>query len=272
MPGVADIFRRVIGRISGYSNEDSYADAASGVQGDGISYDDVLAQLHMVKEEIDRAKIRLQEEIINYHERLKSSLKNNDHESVIISASELALKKKVYKAVATYSSLLSLAIERIRDTRNLETIAKTIASVSYAMQHMSEYLGTITPEVSASLLAAAEHTESVIRKAGLLGSIVSDVKSVSMLDQEARQLIAEAAKEAAEETERVTPAVPESFDPTALETRLIEYIRASGGVVKISKAAESLGVPPGVIRELLARLEAKGFIKVERVGTYVQGA
>jgi len=93
--------------------------------------------------------------------------------------------------------------------------------------------------------------------------VLPEGKSVALYSQDVKELIAEAMKEAAEEAEKAAPKVPPAYDPEALERRLLDYIRTSKGVISVRQAAASLGVAPEVVRELLARLEAKGAIKVE---------
>ncbi len=262
MPGFTDVLKRAFSWGLGRSDE------ATGLplQSEGINYDEVLAQLNIVKSEVDRMKIRLLGEINEYHRRLIAAIKSHDSESVELNASELVIKKRVYKLVATYGRLIGIAIERISDARTMESVIKALAPVQYAMTAMSNYLSGLAPDATASLMSVFESTESVIRKVGMISSVLPEGKSVAMLDDDVKRTIAEAMKEAQDETEQVTPRIPETVDPEALEQRLIEYIRASGGVIRISKAAEHLGISQDAVRELLARLEAKGVLKVEGLG------
>lgn len=263
MPGITDVIRKAFGW--GLSRDSSGSEELFN-QGEGIDYDEILAQLNIVKSEVDRFKLKILNDINAYHAKLISAIKAHDNEGIELSASELVIKKRVYKLVATYGHLISVAIERINDARTVESIVKAVAPLQYAMNAISNYLSGLAPDASASLASVFESTESVIRKVNMISNMLPESRSIAMLDDETKKVIAEAMKEAQEETERLTPEVPRSVNPEAIEEKLIEYIRASGGVIRISKAAEYLGVSTEVVKDLLARLQAKGVLKVESMG------
>ncbi|MGC9210070.1 MAG: winged helix-turn-helix transcriptional regulator [Acidilobus sp.] len=240
-------------------------------QSEGINYDDIIAQLTMAKSEVERVKLKLLSEMNEYYERLVNAIKSKDEETAAFSASELAIKKKVFKVVAAYEKLLGAAVERIADARNIEAIVKLLAPLQYVMDTVNNYLSSLAPDVTASLTSVIESTEGIIRKVHLISSVLPEGKSVALLDPEVKELMAKAMKEAGEEAERVAPRVPATYDSEVLERKLIDYIRASSGVISIRQAAQALGVSPEVVRELLTRLEAKGLIKVEPMASASRG-
>lgn len=258
MPSIIDIVKKA------FSFGEGRAETA-GVpeQAEGINYDDVIGQLNIAKAEVERVKLRLLTEMNEYYERLLKAIKAKDEEGAAFSASELAIKKKVFRVVAAYEKLLGLAIERISDARNVEALVKMLAPLQYVMEAVNSYLSGLAPDVTASLTSVIESTEGIIRRVHLLSSVLPEAKSIALYDDDVKELMAKAMKEAGEEAEKVAPKVPPAYDLEALEKRLIDYIRASGGVISIRQTAQSLGVPPEVVRELLARLEAKGVIKVQ---------
>jgi len=186
-------------------------------QSEGINYDEIVAQLNIAKSEVERIKLKMSAEMSEYYERLVKALKAKDEESATFNASELAIKKKVYKIVAAYEKLLGAAIERIADARNIEVLVKTLAPLQYVMETANNYLSGLAPDVTASLASVIESTEGVIRKVGLLSSVLPEGKSVALYSQEVKELITEAMKEAAEEAEKAAPKVPPAYDPEALE-------------------------------------------------------
>ncbi len=236
-------------------------------QAEGINYDEVIGQLNIARAEVERVKLRLLTDMNEYYERLVRALKAKDEEAAAFSASELAIKKKVFKVVAAYEKLLGVAIERISDARNIEALVKMLAPLQYVMEAVNNYLSGLAPDVTASLTSVIESTEGIIRRVHLISSVLPEAKSLALYDQEVKELMAKAMKEAGEEAEKVAPKVPPAYDLEALEKKFVEYIRASGGVISVRQAAQSLGVPAEVVRELLARLEAKGVIKVEPVAS-----
>ncbi|MGC9071989.1 MAG: hypothetical protein ACP5HK_04760 [Acidilobus sp.] len=240
-------------------------------QAEGINYDDVIAQLNIARSEVERIKLKLLSEMNEYYERLVSALRAKDEEAAAFSASELAIKKKVFKVVAAYEKLLSAAVDRIADARNIEALVKMLAPLQYVMDAVNNYLSGLAPDVTASLTSVIESTEGIIRRVHLVSSVLPESKSLALYDQEVKELMAKAMKEAGEEAERVAPKVPTTYDPEVLERKLIEYIRVSGGVISVRQAAQSLSVAPEVIKELLVRLEAKGLIKVEPMASASSG-
>ncbi|MGC8671023.1 MAG: hypothetical protein ACP5SK_04365, partial [Thermoprotei archaeon] len=48
----------------------------------------------------------------------------------------------------------------------------------------------------------------------------------------------------------------------AFDRKLLEYIRAHGGELKISAASKDLGVPPAFIKETLEKLSREGKVKL----------
>jgi predicted transcriptional regulator len=264
MPGFTDVLRRA---FSWGRGEAEGVDVLG--QQEGINYDDILAQLNIVKSEVDRYKLKLLGEINEYHTKLVGAIRAHDNESIEINASELVIKKRVYKLVASYGHLIGIAIERIKDARTMEAITKALAPLHYAMGAISNYLSGLAPDATASLASVFESTESVIRKVNVLSSVLPEGRSLALLDDDVKKAISEAMAEAQAETEKLTPQVPRAVSPEELEAKLIEYIKASGGVIRVSKVAEELGVSPAAVRDMLARLEAKGVLKVEGLGQRV---
>ncbi|WP_292319242.1 hypothetical protein [Caldisphaera sp.] len=232
-------------------------------QGEGIDYDEILAQLGIVKMELDRIKTTIINEIQGYYEKMIDSKRSNDNEGAEMSAAEIVLKKRVLKAVLAYGNMIELAIRRIQDTRSLESIVKVLAPLKYAMSSMDEYLSGFAPEAVTSLSNVLEETEGVIRKTGIISNTIPQGKSVSELVPEASELITSAIAKAQKEAEQLSPKVPETFDPEIIERKVFEYIKEKNGVLSLKKASEELGIPLNIIKATLYRLEARGIIKVD---------
>ncbi|MDP8002685.1 MAG: hypothetical protein ACP5I6_02090 [Caldisphaera sp.] len=232
-------------------------------QEEGIDYDGILAQLSIVKMEIDRVKTSLVNEIQGYYEKMVSSAKSKDTENMEINAAEIVLKKKVLKAVLAYGNMIELAIRRVQDTRNLESIIKIIGPLKYAMSAMDEYLTGLAPQAVTSLSNVIEATEGVIRKAGVITNAIPQGSSISELLPEASELMANALANAQKEADQLSPRVPDSFDPEVIERKVLDYIRQTNGVLSLKKASQELGIPLNIIKDTLYRLEARGIIKVD---------
>ena len=252
---IPDIVRKIFVRNQSYKE--------TGVAQGGIDYDEILAQLNMVKFEIDRIKTTIADEIQVYYKKMMDAIRSKDREGSEINAAEIVLKKRVLKSILAYGNMVELAIRRVQDTRSLESIVKIIGPLRYAMGAMDEYLASVAPQAVTTLSNAIEVTEGVIRKARMITDSIPKASSMGELLPEANELLSSAFVEAEKEVEKLSPKVPESLDPEAIEKKILNYIKQKSGLLNLKKASEDLGIPLEAIKEALYRLEARGVIKVE---------
>jgi len=231
----------------------------SSVEGQGVDFDEVIARLQLAKMEVDRLKEQLVNEISSYYDRMVNAARSGDSEALELAAAEVVLKKKILTSVITYSKLLALAIQRIRDARDVETLVKVLAPLEYVMKAADDYLAAVSPETVMRINSVLEATERVIRNTQVTASMLPAAR-VDM-DPEVREEIARAVAEASRESESIVSKARSSQD---LELALLEYIRSSGGVVNVGKAARELNTTPEAIRAALEALQSKGLIRVHR--------
>ena len=86
---ISDIVRKIFVRNQSYKE--------TGVAQGGIDYDEILAQLNMVKFEIDRIKTTIADEIQVYYKKMMDAIRSKDREGSEINAAEIVLKKRVLK-------------------------------------------------------------------------------------------------------------------------------------------------------------------------------
>ena len=283
---IAGIFRRFWGAGKG---EVETATSQTSIDG-GFDFDDLIAKLQLAKIEVDRVKHQVLEEARLHASRLVEAVKRRDRDSAQIHAAELVLKKKMYKALSTYSRLLELAIVRVQDARSIESLAKALTPLEFAMRAMDDYLAATSPEVAARLASIVEAAERVVRGTSFMASNLPMARSPAEIDPEIQREIARVMAEVAREADEVMP----SFDvDVELEGRVgntrvkgstrlttikaearaarsdeevdrmvLEYIKSSGGVVKLSKAAKDLGLSKEELIKALRRLSDKGLIKI----------
>jgi len=258
---VVDILRRIAG-LSGKPEVDEALHV-----GEQVDFDEIVAKLQIVKLEVDRLKDQLVNDINAYYDKMLAAAKKKDHETAELSAAEIVLKKRVLKAVMTYSKLLSIAIARINDARSIDSLVKALAPLEYAMKAMDEYLATISPETAAKLSSIIESTERFIRSTSIVASSIPMARSVADLDPEVKREIARVMTEVQREAEDIAlEAPPRSDDPGggSLEDKLLDYIRRSGGVIRVSRAAKDLGVGRDDIIRALRRLHERGLIRLSK--------
>jgi len=285
--GIVDVFRRF---VLAREVEDVGVEVASSVTaGVGLEqqfdFDDIIAKLQMAKMEVDRVKYQLVEEVRALKRRLIEALRRRDRDAVQINAAELVLKKKMLAAISTYSRLLELTIARVHDARSIEALAKALAPLEYALRAMDDYLSATSPEVAARLASVVETAERVVRGTSFMASNMPRAPSPAELDPEVQREIAMVIAEVRREMKELLPDVDDidvsveprrsgAFESRAsktsrrlsdeeLERRLLDYIKSSGGVIKISEASRRLGVAKEDVVRALRRLSEKGLISIE---------
>lgn len=247
---VLSVVRRIASAISGWRFD---------VEEQRIDFDEVIARLQLAKMEIDRLKEQLVNEISSYYDRMVNAARSGDSETLELTAAEVVLKKKILTSVITYSKLLALAIQRIRDARDVETLVKVLAPLEYVMKATDDYLASVSPETVMKISSVLETTERLIRNTQVTASLLPSARVE--VDPEVREEIARAVAEANRESESLVSGVRTSID---MERALLDYIRSSGGIINVSKAARDLNTTPEVIRATLESLQSKGLIRVHR--------
>ncbi len=259
---VVDFLRRLVGRGGNTWDTQSPTGYLDGVGvAEALDYDDIIARLQVAKNEIDRIKSQLMNEISEYHDKLVAAIRKNDRDAIEEAAAEIVLKKKVLRGVLAYGKLINMAIHRINDARSIEAIARSLASLEYALAGMSDYMNALSPEVTAKLVGVIESAERVIRGTSVMaGNLPRPVNPLEM-DPEIREEIAKAMREAQAESEDLLR-IPATIKTRNIEDELLDYIRRNKGVVNIKKASQELGVAPEEVKRALFNLYKKGVIKI----------
>ncbi len=279
---ITEIFRRFLGpaRIDA-------SDVGVDVQV-GFDFDDLIAKLHLAKMEVDRVRHQVLEEARLHASRLVEAVKRRDKDAAQIHAAELVLKKKLYKALTTYSRLLELTIVRVQDARSIESLAKALTPLEFAMRAMDDYLAATSPEVAARLSAIVETAERVVRSTGFMASNLPRARSPAEMDPELQREIARVIAEVSREVNEVMPdfdvepevaqrptkrkensgsagkAAKKATRPSEdeIDKMVLDYIKSRRGVIKLSEASKELGIDKDEIIRAIRRLHEKGLIRV----------
>lgn len=260
---VLGIIRRLRGKVAWSDGE--AVDPAAGVPGEEFEFDfdSVLAGLSVARDRAREVYYRITDEIDNLHNKLHQAIKNHDRDTAEIVAAEIVVKKRHLKVLIAYIKLLEAAISRIKTTRDFTEIAKIFASVNIILKNMESYMYD-SPELTAVFAQFTTAAQSIVSQSTVLSKTVPIPTSIAELDPEVRRLLANAFEEAEKETRNLAPTVPDhvAIDYEIMENRLLNYLKANGGVLNIRKAASDLGVSPRIIKELLYRLEQKGVVRI----------
>ncbi len=260
---VVGALKRIFGGKPSWGGDEA-VDPLAGVPGEAdFDFDGVIAQLELARSRAAQVYYGVMDEIGKLNDQLYRAVKERDRDAAEVAAAELVVKKRVAKALLAYLKLLDIAIGRIKHTRSLTELSKTFASIVVLLRSFDSYMYD-NPELSTVFAQFASTAESIISHTGLATKSMPLPRSVAELDPEIRQTLAMVWQEANKETENLLPSVPESVavDYAVLESRLLEHIKANGGVLNVKKAAEELGVSPRMVKEVLYRLEKKGVIRI----------
>ncbi len=250
----------------------------------GFDFNEVLTRLQLAKTEIDALKNQIVSEIQGLYDRMVEAARRGDRDSLEVYAAEIVLKKRILTAVMAYSKMLAIAIARIQDARSLEQVTRIMLGIEYAVRGLDEYLSSVSPEMAARLSGILAATERSIAGTAYMAGSMPLPRSALELDPEVARAIARVMAEVRREVDELVPTreierVAAAGKPARqeekaareggaagkpLEERLLEYIKARRGRIKLSEAARDLGVTPEEVREALRRLQERGLIRVRR--------
>ncbi|NOZ31158.1 MAG: GntR family transcriptional regulator [Crenarchaeota archaeon] len=260
---VFGIIKRLRGKVA-WSDED-VVNPTAGVPGDEFEFDfdGILAQLSVARDRAKEVYYRITDEIDNLHRKLHEAIKKHDRDTAEIVAAEMVVKKRHLKVLIAYIKLLEAAISRIKTTRDFTEIAKIFASVNLILKNMESYMYD-SPELTAVFAQFATAAQSIVSQTTVLSESVPVPNSIAELDPEVKKLLANAFEEAERETRNLAPSIPDhvAVDYEILENKLLNYLRMTGGVLNVRRAATELGVSPRIIKEVLYRLEQKGIVRI----------
>ncbi len=266
------ILRKLIGlgKPSWSGEEDAVGNPLAGVPNQiDATLDDAIANLYMIKQELDGLKFRLRNEIVEYIRMYNDAKARGDLAEMEIAEAEYKYKLRLYKLVASYTKMLELTISRIRDAKDLSLVAKLFGAASTLLGPVAEVVATISPEAASKVLNTAKYMERIFSEVEAGISVMPEpqrTKVSPLEDPELRSLLLESVREADREVKSL-PTLPAGgeaghVDYEVLEKRMLDYIRRTGGVVRVKEAARELGVTPRVVKEVLYRLQKKGAIKI----------
>jgi len=260
---VLGIIKRLKGKPAWDAEE--AVDPLSGVpQGDSEEwFSNIIAQLEVARDRAKQVYYKMTNELEKLHARFHDAVMRKDRDSAELIAAEIVVKKRHLKVLLAYTKLLEAAITRINNTRDLTNVAKIFASMNVVMKSMEGYMYDF-PELLAQMAQFATATQNVISQTSLVSKSLPMPASISELDPEVKRMIATAFEEAEKETRNLVPSIPEplTIDYGELEKKLLDYIKANGGVLNVKRAAQYLGVSPRIVKEVLYRLEKKGVVRI----------
>ena len=158
------ILRKLIGlgKPSWSGEEDAVGNPLAGVPNQiDATLDDAIANLYMIKQELDGLKFRLRNEIVEYIRMYNDAKARGDLAEMEIAEAEYKYKLRLYKLVASYTKMLELTISRIRDAKDLSLVAKLFGAASTLLGPVAEVVATISPEAASKVLNTAKYMERI---------------------------------------------------------------------------------------------------------------
>lgn len=275
-----DVLKRILGKgrpgVEDYAAQWDATDYLQGVPkseegGVEVDYDSIVAHLEYHKHEIETMRDMLVKEIDDAYKRMVEAAKNGDKDTLELLAAEAALKERLAKALTMLGRLIQIAIGRVKAAKSTEEILKAVQPVVMMMRSVNESIAATAPELAVQLEALREEVEKLYSFQGIEAPV--PVRSIADTMPEARELIRKAIIEANKDAEKILPKPPVELlgnaeatkvDVEEVASRLLDYIKTTGGRLRVKEAARILGVSPEVVRRALRHLEEKGIIKLQR--------
>jgi len=254
---------------SSWSGEEEYMAGVptGGLLGDpGPDFDSLLANIRMARDEIDRHRLMLMDEIARLKQEAVAALRSGDREGAEMIAAEIVMKKNLLKGLIIYYKALNLLEVRIKTTRNLADIVQISRLMGEMARVITPYAEEAGAEWAATILKTQEMLDTLARSNSILIDTLPKTSVPLARSEEVQKQFMEIVKEANIESESLVADIPAPIDYEELEEKLIDYIRANNGVINVKKAAKALGVSPKIVKETLYRLVKKGVIKVSKNG------
>ncbi len=228
------------------------------------NYEETLALIRMVSEELSRIKFKLLDELAGLRRELQHAAKTGRRAEAELIAADYVLKRKVLHGVTVLEKMFNVVARRIETAQQMDTVRKLAGGIYPVIDQLTSYIATISPEFAGKMISTREALERLYRNTGIMAGTMDFNFSPAEIDPEVKQLLQETFKEASSEVNQLAPNPPKVIDYEDLEEKLVEYIKAHNGIIKLSKAAKDLGVSKEVVKEALYRLAKKGVISLSK--------
>ncbi len=231
-----------------------------------FDFDELLARIDVARDEIDRLRYRLEQEIGEMKLKAIKAIRAGDRDTAETIAADIVVKKKLLKGLTVYSKLLALLKSRLKTAKDLTSIAQIAGVINGVSRIIEGYAEDIGAEWVARIVETQHLVERITSNNLVAVEHMPERVEMGTFSNEISDELAQIFKEAHVESESLVSDVPGAIDYEVLEEKLVEYIRANNGVLSIKKAARELGVSPKIVKEVLYRLAKKGVIKVSKSG------
>ena len=251
---------------------------------------DILYRLEVQKDRLNECIARLQKRDKELFEKTISSYVSKDFARAAIYASEVSELRKIVKVV--YASLLALerVIVRLETVRDLGDIATVFAPLVPVLKELRTQLSGVIPEIALELDEISNTMNHMLME---IGQASTTAISVNVMDEGAKQVLAEAQAVAEEKLKQEFPELPSELPietkgstagpiglqvghasgfypartPTRklnleeVERRVIAYVRSHHGLLDITSFSRETGIPKEDVLKALDSLRSKGKVR-----------
>lgn len=273
---VVDILKRILGRTGvTQSHAAEFAAVWGGPSEVGIGDEDprqahikeAIFRLKAVSSGLASIKNELMMELSNLRDKIISYYRSGDIETAEILAAEYDVKRKVLKGIAGVQKLLDVVIGKLSGVDQMQRASAWMNELTAVIDVLTTQVTELSPELGTNMVAVKDALHALASAVGSMSNMVAGTASApDPVLAESREVLRQVLKEANEEVEQLAPQAPALIDYEELEEKLLDYIRRSGGVIRVRQAAKELGVPPKVVKEALYRLAARGVIVLSKEG------
>ncbi|RLF97441.1 MAG: hypothetical protein DRN65_00835 [Thaumarchaeota archaeon] len=216
------------------------------------SLSDLNAQIMKLRSKYEEMTAKSKE----YFEEVVEALISGDEGRASIYAEEIAEIKRLASILVKTQLVLEQVKLRLETILEISELMGLVVPLLSLITEVGDEVAGIAPDAAKNLHELATYIEDF--------SNVSSVNELKVdapeeLDEEARKILEEAQKTAAERVKQSFPDVPKLSEEEKL---VYSYVSKTDSELDLKKCAEELGIDAKHVKEILGKLEEKGLIEL----------
>ncbi|RLF99501.1 MAG: hypothetical protein DRN49_04300 [Thaumarchaeota archaeon] len=215
--------------------------------------------LNQLNAQIMKLKSKYQEMMSkskDYFEHVVEAMMSGDEERASIYAEEIAEIRKLAKVVMRTQLLLEQVKLRLETILEVSELIGLVIPLLSLIAEVEDEVAGVAPEAAKNLHELACYIEDF---AGSTAMSDFDLTMSESVSEDAKKVLEEAQKIAAEKIKESFPDVPKLSEKEKL---VYSYLSKSGSELDLKRCAKELGIDVKQVKQILQKLEEKGLIEL----------
>lgn len=216
------------------------------------SLSELNAQIMKLRSKYDEVTAKSKE----YFEQVVEALISGDEERASIYAEEIAEIKRLASILVKTQLVLEQVKLRLETILEVSEVIGLVVPLLSLIAEVGDEVAEVAPDTAKNLQELAAYIENFSNVSSINELRVNIVQE---MDEEARKILEEAQKAAAERVRQSFPDVPKLSEEEKL---VYAYISSTNSEIDLKKCARELGIDVKQVKEILEKLEEKGLIEL----------